>query len=154
MTPKQTVRAFFTNSHYLTLSTTDGVQPWSTPLYFATDKENRLYFVSRKDSKHSQNIQKNPNISFCIFNSESDDFSAQCVQASGKAYELKLTDALHGLLTIYQKKHPTVKDALKRVNFDEVSDLTQNRVYVIQLNQVFVLDESNPDMDTRVEVVL
>jgi len=140
---------------YLSLATTDGTNPWATPLYFAVDDKLNFYFVSRKDTQHSLNIYKNPNVSFCIFNSEDKAFTAQGLQATGIAQEVGLTEALHGLMVIYKKKHPNIGD-LKKVKLDvkSVTGLINNRIYCIKLTHVYVLDPNNPDMDTRVEVEL
>ena len=150
---KEVTKELIAKADYLSLSTTDGTNPWATPLYFAVDEKFNFYFVSRKDTLHSKNLYKNPNVSFCIFNSEDKAFTAQGLQATGIAHEVGLAEALQGLTVIYKKKHPDVDD-LKRIklNVKSVTGLINNRIYCIKLTHVYVLDPNNPDMDTRVEV--
>lgn len=140
-------------SDYLSLSTTDGEKPWTTPLYYAVDDHFNFYFVSRKDTQHSVNINKNKYVSFCIFNSEDRSFTAQGLQASGVCTEVGPEDAVRALVCLYKKKHPSVKD-IKSIKLDikSVTGMVNNRIYKIVLDSVFVLDSNNPDMDTRVEV--
>lgn len=143
------------NAHYISLSTTDGLHPWTAPLYFANDENYNLYYVSRKDTLHSKHIYKNPNVSFCIFDTKSTDFSAQGLQASGIAEEVGLKEALKAMTVLYKKKHPTVADLSKiKFNLKEVTGAINNRIYKITPQHVFLLDPKNPDMDTRIEVLL
>jgi len=41
-------------------------QVWITNLYYGVDNNFKLYFVSNEQTKHSQQILKNPNIAFSV----------------------------------------------------------------------------------------
>lgn len=149
----QIAKYFLFNSNYLSLSTSSDDKPWTSPIHFSCDSDFNIYFISKKDSLHSKNIYKNSNVSFCIFNSENTSFTAQCVQASGICEEVKLKEVLKALRVIYKKRNPSLKD-FSNINIKEVSGIVRDRVYRIKIEKIYVLDSSNPDMDTRVEVRL
>lgn len=54
----------------LILSTSDGISPQSSncALFFWIDNYGVFYFVSRENSEHVQNINKNSLVSVCIVN--------------------------------------------------------------------------------------
>lgn len=55
---------------FLSLATADrGGNVWSTPLSYSVDDECNFYFTTTLDSKHIENIKKNPYVSFSIFDS-------------------------------------------------------------------------------------
>lgn len=142
-------------SDYLSLATVDGDSPWVAPLFFACDENFNLYFVSRKDTRHSLDIYKNPKVSFCIFNSEDKDFTAQGLQASGLCIEASVRESLIALRHLYHKKHPEIKDMMNiKVDLKSVTGMMNDRVYKIIPEHIFVLDPKNPDMDRRIEVKL
>ena len=63
-------RDIIEQNQYMTLGTTspDG-KPWVSPVVYAFDKNYNFYWISLPNSKHSQNITANKNISLAIFDS-------------------------------------------------------------------------------------
>ena len=70
---------------YLTLSTTDGTDPWAATLQYVVDEQYNFYFISSPDSLHAQHIQENPNVTFTIYDSRQPSGTGEGIQASGKA---------------------------------------------------------------------
>ena len=94
-------------------------------------------------------------MSFCIFDSQDKSFTAQCVQASGTVEEVPVSEVLSSMKVILKKKFSDKDEFLKqKVDIKDFSGAINNRIYRIVVNDVFVLDRSNPDMDTRVKVEL
>lgn len=60
----------------------------ATPLFYAIDDIYNFYFISQLTSLHSDNILKNPTVSFAIFDSHQKEGSGNGVQGSGKVYIL------------------------------------------------------------------
>ncbi|WP_066364879.1 pyridoxamine 5'-phosphate oxidase family protein [Herbidospora mongoliensis] len=58
------------DSRYLVLATADhqGL-PWATPVFFAPHDEDRLYWVSSPDSRHSRNLAERPDVAITVFDS-------------------------------------------------------------------------------------
>lgn len=56
---------------YMTIATaTKDGSPWISPVFFAYDKNYNLFWVSNKDSLHSNLIKDNPKVAIVIFNSQ------------------------------------------------------------------------------------
>lgn len=56
---------------YMTIATaTKDGRPWISPVFFAYDENYNLFWVSNKDSLHSNLIKDNPQIAIVIFNSQ------------------------------------------------------------------------------------
>lgn len=79
---------FIKKNIYLTLGTTNGTNPWTTPLYYAVDNNYCFYFCSQLDSLHAQHLTKNPHVSFAIFDSHQKEGTGNGIQGKGKAYVL------------------------------------------------------------------
>jgi uncharacterized protein YhbP (UPF0306 family) len=48
------------------LATTDGQQPWCCTVYFVADKYFNLYWISTKERRHSQELQRNPRVAAAV----------------------------------------------------------------------------------------
>ena len=80
------------NIIYVTLGTSDlDNNPWTTPLFVAFDKELNFYWVSPKDSRHSQNIQVNKNVSFVCFDSTVPKWTGVGIYFTAEAEEISDT---------------------------------------------------------------
>ena len=54
----------------MALSTLGDDGSWINPVAFAYNEKMELYFISMMESKHTQNILTNPNVSVAIFRTE------------------------------------------------------------------------------------
>lgn len=57
---------FLKSQKVMTIATADERGPWTANVYYAMTNDNIIYFVSQKDSKHSQMILKNNHIAFAV----------------------------------------------------------------------------------------
>lgn len=57
----------FSRTQYMTLATQGASGPWATPLYFSWDDKFNLYFISKLDTQHAQNLTTNPATACSIF---------------------------------------------------------------------------------------
>src|SRR3989344_5152079 len=55
------------STDYCSMATVDSKGVWSNPLYFAWDENFNLYFISQPNSRHMQNIEKDPRVSAAIY---------------------------------------------------------------------------------------
>lgn len=89
---------------YLTLGTSTGGKPWVTPLFFAFDSQYNIYWASPHDSRHSQNIRENPNVSLVCFDSHAPKWQGEGVYMQGQCTELTdLAEIASGLELIYKR---------------------------------------------------
>jgi uncharacterized protein YhbP (UPF0306 family) len=66
----ETVPRLLRDSRYLVLATADRQgRPWATPVFFAAHDEDRLFWVSAPDSRHSRNIAERPDVAITVFDS-------------------------------------------------------------------------------------
>ncbi|MFC4591247.1 pyridoxamine 5'-phosphate oxidase family protein [Sphaerisporangium corydalis] len=66
----ETVPRLLGDNRYLVLATADRQgRPWATPVFFAALDEDRLFWVSAPDSRHSRNIAERPDVAITVFDS-------------------------------------------------------------------------------------
>ena len=58
------------STDYCSIATVDKKGVWSNPVYFAWDDKFNLYFISQMNSRHMQNLNKNPRIAVSIYKTE------------------------------------------------------------------------------------
>jgi hypothetical protein len=105
---KSAVRRYLVRHTTLSLATCHDSQPWSTDLFYASDDNFRLYFISDVTTRHCQHIAANPQVSVSI--------SAQCadwkeiagVQLDGLAGIVSQADR-DGVMKMYLTKFPGLK---------------------------------------------
>jgi|Deesub1362A_J573_1020465.scaffolds.fasta_scaffold00558_7 general stress protein 26 len=94
------------NTNYFGYLCTRGSYPHITPIFFAYDQRESLYFMSDFSSKKIRNIMKDPRVSLVVdVRDDSDPFNNEGVMVSGiaKIYlpgEIEL-DEYHDIYTIY-----------------------------------------------------
>ena len=86
---------------YLTLGTVspDG-QPWTTPVYFASEGLQDFYWVSTQESRHSRHLEMSPKVGIAVFDSTVAPYHGRCLYAVGVAGEVSEHE-LHRGLEIY-----------------------------------------------------
>lgn len=52
------------------IATVDPKGVWANPVYFSFDENFNLYFISQMQSRHMQNLKKDPGISVAIYKTE------------------------------------------------------------------------------------
>lgn len=76
---------------FCSIATVDEKGVWSSPVYFAWDKEYNFYFISQMPSRHMQNLKKNNRIAVSIYKTEQRG-DVLGVQLGGTAKILSETD--------------------------------------------------------------
>ena len=71
MDDKARVKFILQASEHMVLATADkNGKPWATPVSYAFDNENSLYWVSSKDAQHSTNIRARNEVAIVIYMTE------------------------------------------------------------------------------------
>jgi uncharacterized protein YhbP (UPF0306 family) len=130
---------------YCSLATTDGVNPWTAPLYYAVDKDYNFYFISQLNSRHTKHILKNPNVAFSIFDSHQPEGTGNGIQASGRVRLLK-DEEIPEALKWYQSKFIEMKP-------ESFMGKAPYRFFKIIPKDFYVLDPE-AQVDKRVKVKL
>ena len=58
------------STKYCCVASVDEKGVWANPVYFAYDEKFNLYFISQMNSRHMQNLKKDPRISVAIYKTE------------------------------------------------------------------------------------
>ncbi|WKZ23862.1 MAG: pyridoxamine 5'-phosphate oxidase family protein [Candidatus Dojkabacteria bacterium] len=68
MTELEKVIRILTEVRYLSLATLgDNSQPWISTIFYAYNKNLDFIWMSKKDTRHSQNIEKNPSVALNMY---------------------------------------------------------------------------------------
>lgn len=67
---KKYLKECLESTNYCCIATVDPKGVWANPVYFAYDEKFNLYFISQMDSRHMQNLKKDPRISVAIYKTE------------------------------------------------------------------------------------
>jgi nitroimidazol reductase NimA-like FMN-containing flavoprotein (pyridoxamine 5'-phosphate oxidase superfamily) len=93
-------RALLRTIEHATVATVcaDG-RPWNTPVFFAYD-HGAIYWSSRTDSQHSENIRANGRAFLVIYDSSRPDATAAALYAEADAVELIEEKAIQAAVTM------------------------------------------------------
>ena len=130
---------------YLTLATCLDNKPWASPLFYCKDDKNNFYFISQPNSRHIRYTEKNPVVSFAIFDSRQQEGTGNGVQGSGIVQEIK-EDSLDEALKWY-------KTSFIELTKENLTGNAPYRLYKLIPSEFYVLDP-DADTDERVKVEL
>lgn len=123
------------------IGTSHGSNPWVTTVYFASDTNLNLYFLSRKNRRHSREISNNNNVAGAIVLPHNYGDKVRGLQFEGKCRELKDDEALNGR-SIYERKFWIVEDRV----LNQQQGVDMEGVYQIVPERYVLFDELNfPD---------
>jgi hypothetical protein len=126
---------------YLTLGTIDdNGRPWTSPVYFAADRLDEYYWVSARESQHSQNIADRPDVSLVVFDSTVPAYHGRCLYAVGTA-SVASGDHLRRGLEVYPGPPSRGGEALSERS---VTGSAPWRLYRAQASAVWVLCTREP----------
>lgn len=96
---------------FLSLATSDrNGNVWSTPLSYSVDSECNFYFTTTLDSKHIENIRKNPYVSFSIFDSTKRVSDIDGLQIRGVVGELEREKLPEVVKSYYLQVFPDIEE--------------------------------------------
>ena len=79
-------RAILDDTCYAVLASADGDgAPWATPVWFAHDGLDRIYWLSWPGSRHSQLIEQRPEMALTVFDSNAVPHQATAFYATARA---------------------------------------------------------------------
>lgn len=129
---------------YLTLATMGDAGVWASPLYYCTDRDYNFYFISQLSSLHTQNLLKNPDVSFAIYNSTAPEGKGVGVQGAGKVRLLKSLESIREGLKYYSTSFIECKPG-------DFSEGSPYRLFALEPTSMFVTDPDS-ELDARAEV--
>jgi len=141
------IRQYVNQSNIMQLATCLNDQPWVVTVHFYADADLNLYWSSRSDRRHSQEIAANPNVSATILTHENTTEENWVIglTASGQAEQLdSLGDDITGA---YIKK--LLKDP--ELPFKIASGAVPDKWYRLKLLSIILFDNKDFPTEPRQE---
>jgi hypothetical protein len=138
-------------NRFLVLATADADgKPWATPVWFAPDGLERIFWLSWPGSRHSRLIASRPEVALTVFDSSRPSDEAAAFYAVGVAGECpeSLVDVALGLVNERSQEH-----GLAAFSRERVTEPARLRLYVAEVTRAWVLDQDSP-VDERAPVPL
>jgi general stress protein 26 len=97
-------RAIVDEISFMTLATVDATgMPWASPVWFAHADYEEFLWISRPDTRHSQNIAANPQIAIVIFDSRTPIDTGRGVYAEATAGEVHEDAEVERIMAIFSE---------------------------------------------------
>lgn len=141
--------ALLSDNRYVVLATADAEgNPWATPVWFAPDGLDRLYWVSWPGARHSMLIEQRPEVALTVFDSTVASSAAAAFYATGDAGLVPDAELDHALRIFNQH---SLAQGLGEVTREHVTGAARLRLYAAELTATWVLDQ-DADVDQRAVV--
>lgn len=142
-------RMLLDDNRYVVLATADADgNPWATPVWFAPDGLDRLYWVSWPGSRHSQLIERRPVVALTVLDSTVVPGDAAAFYATARARQCP-DDELDQALDVFNRR--SLAQGLREFTREHVTGGARLRLYVADITEAWVLDQDS-DVDQRAEV--
>lgn len=141
-------------NRYMTLATSDGESVWIAPIGYVVDADYNFYWFSATDARHSQHIQRNPNVAVAIYNSTEPADIVTSLQLAGTAQSVEGPE-LQQVMDFYWRQSFSDESARARWMrpIEDFSGAAMQRFYRFTPTQVYMFP-SNKRVDRRTEVNL
>jgi len=142
-------RGLLDANSYVVLGTADAEgNPWTTPVWFAPDGLDRLYWVSWPDSRHSLLIDQRPEVALTVFDSSVAPNQGAAFYATAHARQCPEEQVDDGLPAVNRR---SVAQGISTFSRERVSGQARLRLYVAEFTDMWVLDP-DADVDQRASV--
>lgn len=154
---KEGLLALLGRHNYMVLATIGPAgAPWAASLYFGVSGQFDIYFVSRFDAQHSQNIRADGRCSGAILDAHRPPETNDGLQFAGLAYELTDNDELKvAINALYDKRYPdpSIRATKHRTPADFQPPATRG-LYRVVVDEWYKYDTPNRSEDRRVKIDL
>lgn len=134
---------------YAVLATADADgDPWVTPVWFAHDELDRIYWLSWPGSKHSRLIEGRGEVALTVFDSHAVPNEGTAFYATARARQC-LDEHLDAALEVLNRR--SLAQGIGELTRERVTGDSRLRVYVAEITQAWVLDQDS-DVDERAPV--
>jgi hypothetical protein len=142
-------RSVLDRTCYAVLATADadGI-PWATPVWFAHDGLDRLYWLSWPGSRHSQLIQRRPEIALTVFDTNAVPNEGTAFYATAHARQCPGEQVDDGLRILNRR---LLAQGIGEFTRERATGGSRLRLYVAEIAEAWVLDQ-DADVDQRAPV--
>jgi uncharacterized protein YhbP (UPF0306 family) len=138
MNVEQKIRDYLPDILHLSLATCIDNKPWVCEVHFAYDKELNLYFRSKKERRHSQEIAKNPRVAGNIITQHPKEQKPRGVYFEGAA---QIVEDINQNQDAYKSFHDRLGFGSEILNSAD-----DHKIYKVTVTDYYLFDsrESNP----------
>ena len=141
-------RAVFAGNRYMTLGTADADgRPWTSPVWYAREGYEEVFWVSKPGARHSRNIAGRPQVSIVVFDSQVSPGSAAAVYMEAVAHQLTGAELARGI-DVFGRE--SAAQGLSVWTLGDVTATARHRLYHAVVTERWMLDPR----DERVPVTL
>jgi hypothetical protein len=134
---------------YAVLATADADgTPWATPVWFAHDGLDRLYWLSWPGSRHSQLIEQRPGIALTVFDTSAVPNEGTAFYATAQARQCPDEQIDDGLRILNRRLQAQGIGGFTR---ERTTGGSRLRLYVAEIADAWVLDQ-DAEVDQRAPV--
>ena len=134
---------------YVVLATADADgTPWATPVWFAHDGLDRLYWLSWPGSRHSRLVEHRPEVALTVFDSNAVPNQGTAFYATARARQCPDEHLDRGLDVVNRR---SLAQGIGEFTRGRVTGGSRLRLYVAEINDAWVLDQ-DADVDQRAPV--
>lgn len=137
MNASEMVKQYLDEKRVMQVATSVGGQPWICTVYFATDDQQNIYWLSLPTRRHSQEIENNQNIAVTIVVSA--DQPVIGVQIEGTVSIVEDEQTVKTVMQNYIARHDAGKDYYG--NF--TAGTAQHKLYKLAPKNIVLFDEKN-----------
>ena len=139
------IREYLKKGRMLQIATVNGDQPWSCTVYYTSDENLNLYWISKPATRHSQEIHKHSKVAASI-PIKFDDLTVIGVQLEGTAEVIENPDEIRKKVKLYSDKFNRGDDWYK--DFIQVNN--PHKLYGIKPTLFVLFDRVNfPENDRQ-----
>lgn len=142
-------RSILETTSYMVLATADTTgRPWATPVWFAADGLDRLYWLSWPGSRHSVLIEQRPEIALTVFDSTVAPYTGTAFYAAAQARQCADEHINDGLRFVNRR---SLAEGIGQFTRPHVTGESRLRLYVAEVTEAWVTDQ-DAEVDQRAPV--
>jgi uncharacterized protein YhbP (UPF0306 family) len=107
LSPQNLIEKYLSETFIMQLATSKDDQPWICSLHFVADEYSNIYWLSKQDRRHSQEVVNNSNVAIAI--AVSTEQPVIGIQVEGTAKVLNDKAEIKEAVELYIDKHGTDK---------------------------------------------
>lgn len=138
---KKLITEYLEQARLMQVATSKGDQPWVCTVYFAADDMLNIYWISKPNRRHSEELKNNSKVAGAIVLPHTPGDDVRGIQFQGVAYELSGKDAGEGI-GVYAKRYNMPQERVEKI----LNGTDGHAVYKIKVDTFVLFDEVNfPD---------
>lgn len=146
---KNLIENYLKEGRMMMMATVSGDQPWNATLYYVSDDKLNIYWISKSDTRHSQEIHKHKKIAAAI-PIRYDDLVVVGLQVEGDAELVEDIDEIKKAIRLFTDKHQRGEDWYS----DFIAGKNEHRLYRIKPRLFVLFDRENFPDNSRQEYSL